>query len=189
MKIISSIAIVIGLTTVAISQEAETNTLMPFNTVFPKDQEQLFSEESHPELHCLALNIYHEARADNIAGKYAVADVVLNRVHDDRWPNTVCDVVKEGPISKWWKEHKNKDVPIRNRCQFSWYCDGLDDTPRNKDAWRDSQEIAFKLHELGVFRGITEGATHYHATYVNPKWNRRMQNIGRIGQHRFFRAP
>jgi spore germination cell wall hydrolase CwlJ-like protein len=162
---------------------------MPFNTSFPEEQEQLFSESSHPQLHCMALNIYHEARADNIAGKYAVADVVLNRVHDDRWPSTVCDVVKEGPISKWWKEEKNKEVPIRHRCQFSWYCDGMDDTPHNKHSWRDAQEIAYNLVHLGVYRGITEGATHYHATYVNPKWNKRMQNIGRIGAHIFFRAP
>lgn len=149
---------------------------------------ELFSKESQPELHCLALNIYHEARADNIAGQYAVADVVLNRVHDDRWPNDICAVVKEGPVSKWWKEAKNKDVPIRHRCQFSWYCDGRDDTPFNKDAWRKSQEIAYKIHHLGVYRGISEGATHYHATYVNPKWNRNMQNNGRIGAHIFYRA-
>jgi spore germination cell wall hydrolase CwlJ-like protein len=98
-------------------------------------------------------------------------------------------VVKEGPVNKWMLENKGKEVPIRNRCQFSWYCDGMSDEPKNKDAWRDAQEIAYKLYHLGVFRGITEGATHYHATYVNPSWNKRMQNIGRIGAHRFFRAP
>jgi spore germination cell wall hydrolase CwlJ-like protein len=150
--------------------------------------EDLFSRETQPELFCLALNIYHEARADNIAGQYAVADVVLNRVHDDRWPNDICAVVYDGPVNKWMLENRGKEVPIKHRCQFSWYCDGLDDEPKQKIAWRQAQEIAYKIYHLGVFRGITEGSTHYHATYVNPKWNRRMANNGRIGAHIFYRA-
>ena len=43
--------------------------------------------------HCMALNIYHEARSENMAGKFAVADVVLNRVNDRRYPDTVCGVI------------------------------------------------------------------------------------------------
>jgi N-acetylmuramoyl-L-alanine amidase len=186
MRLITALTVVFGVAFTTLSINAQTDTLGPF----PEDQDDLlFTQESHPQLYCLALNIYHEARADNIAGRYAVADVVLNRVHDDRWPNTICDVVYEAQLNKWYLEHKNKKVPIRNRCQFSWYCDGLSDEPKQKMSWRDSQEIAYKLYHLGVFRGITEGATHYHATYVNPKWNKHMQNIGRIGSHLFFRSP
>lgn len=141
---------------------------------------------SAEDLECLALNIYHESRSDNIAGQYAVADVVLNRVHDDRWPSTICDVVHEGPVSKWHKE-RGKEVPIKHRCQFSWYCDGLSDETKNNDAWRKSQEIAYRITQLGEFRGLTEGATHYHAHYVNPKW-KGMDLIGTIGLHKFYRA-
>ena len=47
-------------------------------------------------LKCMALNIYHEARGDNYAGKVAVSDVVLNRVNDTRYPNTICDVIYQG---------------------------------------------------------------------------------------------
>lgn len=182
MKFITVLAIFIGTALTLSAGESVSATNMA-------TKEVLFTKESHPQLHCLALNIYHEARADNIAGRYAVADVVLNRVHDDRWPSTICDVVKQGPISEWWLKEKGKKVPIRHKCQFSWYCDGKDDTPHDKVAWRDSQEIAYKLYHLGVFRGISEGATHYHATYVDPNWNKRMQNVGRIGAHLFFRAP
>jgi len=173
--------IILALTTFA-SGNGWSNTYM-------RTKSELFTEQTNPELYCLAQNIYYESRADNIAGKYAVADVVLNRVHDDRFPNTICEVVKQGPISKWWKEEKGKEVPIRNRCQFSWYCDGKSDNPKNADAWRDSQEIAYRIYNLGVYRGISEGATHYHATYVDPSWNKQMQTIGRIGLHLFFRAP
>ena len=63
-------------------------------------QGEVFTENEEPELYCLAINIYHEARADHIAGQYAVADVVLNRVQDTRYPNTICEVVKQGPVKE-----------------------------------------------------------------------------------------
>ena len=85
---------------------------------------------------CLANNMYHEARSQGLAGQLAVSLVVLNRVKDKRYPNTICEVVHQGPVRESWKT-KGKDVadsernyyPIRHRCQFSWYCDGKDDTP------------------------------------------------------------
>jgi len=145
------------------------------------------AEVNEVELQCLAQNIYHESRSDNLAGQYAVADVVLNRVHDDRWPNTVCNVVREGPISKWWMEKHGKAVPIKHRCQFSWYCDGLSDDAKNNDAWQKAQDIAYKILYLNEYRGLTEGATHYHAHYVNPNW-RGVELVGTIGLHKFYRA-
>ena len=146
----------------------------------------LYTADSHPEEFCLAQNIYYESRIDNLAGQAAVADVVLNRVYDTRYPNTICEVVKQGPISKWWKEEKGKEVPIRNRCQFSWYCDGKPDDNPQGDKWRQAQELAYKMYHQDYLRGISEGSTHYHATYVNPKWNRNMHLIGRIGLHIFY---
>ena len=77
---------------------------------------------------------------------------------------------------------------VKNKCQFSWYCDGKEDNTPNAEMWRQSQAIAYQIVILGTMRGITEGATHYHATYVNPSWNRGMDDIGRIGAHLFFRA-
>ena len=84
------------------------------------------------EAHCLALNVYYETRSDNLAGMYAVSDVVLNRVRDTRYPNTICEVVYQGPVRESWKTKKDPDLsdeeriynPVRNMCQFSWYCDG-----------------------------------------------------------------
>ena len=76
---------------------------------------------------CLAKNAYFEARNQSILSQIAVSQVVLNRVKSADFPNTVCGVVYEAQISKWYKENMNKEVPIRNRCQFSWYCDGKAD--------------------------------------------------------------
>ena len=80
-------------------------------------------------------------------------------------------------------------IPVRNKCQFSWWCDGKSDEPRDADAWLEAQEIAYLIMQLENFVGISEGSTHYHATYVNPDWNKKMQHVGRIGSHLFFRQP
>lgn len=125
--------------------------------------------------HCLALNIYFEARGSNYADKIAVADVVLNRTIDRRYPSTVCDVVKDG--------YK----PGKNSCQFSWYCDKNSDIPKDKAAWKEAQALAYQMLTYGKYRGITEGATHYHADYVNPRWASSLQMVGRIGSHVFYR--
>lgn len=140
----------------------------------------LFSADNRPETHCLALNIYYEARGSNRADRLAVADVVMNRVRDNRYPNTVCEVVKQGV------QDSNGNM-VRNQCQFSWYCDGKSDVPEDMDRWIDAQQIAYVVETFQEYRGITEGATHYHATYVNPRWARDLQLVGRIGAHIFYR--
>ena len=158
---------------------------------------ELYTESSHPELYCLAKNIYFEAKSEPIAGQYAVADVVLNRVKDSRFPNTICEVVYEGPVRESWQTKKQPDLedaeriyhPIRDRCQFSWWCDGKSDNIKDGDAWRKAQEIAYRLVNDYKHRGLTEGATHYHATYVNPKWAPTLDLVGRIGTHIFYRWP
>lgn len=160
----------------------------------------LYTEQSHPVEYCIALNIYYESRADNLAGKYAVADVVLNRIDDKRFEDTACDVVREGIMYESWSTAQHEDLtdeeriyyPKRNMCQFSWFCDGQPDDPENMSAWRDAQIIAYNIVQFGTFRGITEGATHYHATYVAPNWSLEewrpvYQLVGRIGDHIFYR--
>ena len=147
---------------------------------------EMFKQESYPEHYCMALNIYFESRGSNLADKAAVADVVLNRVDDTRYPNTVCEVVKQGKEKPSWKD-PSKMVMVRNACQFSWYCDGKKDIPYEEDKWVEAQMIAWNMMEYEKYRGITEGATHYHATYVKPAWAKTLQLVGRIGAHIFYR--
>lgn len=136
---------------------------------------------NNPAEECLALNVYYEARSDNMAGKYAVADVVLNRVQDERYPNTICDVVQQGKMGTVGGEVR------RNQCQFSWYCDGKSDNPQDEDSWQQAQIVAYNIINHRKFRGISEGATHYHATYVSPVWIDTLELVGTIGQHIFYR--
>ena len=130
---------------------------------------------------CLALNIYHEAKNQSTIGQIAVGQVVMNRVYDDRFPNNVCDVVKQGLTYKW-----NPSIPIRNKCQFSWYCDGKSDTPKEKIAWEYAQMVAHGVYYGKVF-DLVEGATHYHAYYVTPSWAESKTYITRIEDHIFYR--
>lgn len=132
------------------------------------------------QAHCLAQNIYFEARGSTFADRVAVADVVLNRVNDNRYPNTICDVVYQG-----MKDESGN--MIRHKCQFSWYCDGRSDVAQDEDLWQESMLIAWNMIRHDRYRGISEGATHYHATYVNPQWARDLQQVGRIGAHVFYR--
>ena len=122
------------------------------------------------EQKCLADNIYWEARNQPPKGMIGVALVTRNRVRDSRFPHSYCEVVQQGPTKPSWKDI-NVDVPIRHRCQFSWYCDGKsDDIPYyDLDVYELARTIAFKIYH-GHIEDFTDGATHYHATYVNPEW-------------------
>ena len=130
---------------------------------------------------CLALNIYHEARDQPYIGQVAVAQVVMHRVQDDRYPDDVCDVVFQGPTYSW-----KPDFPIRNRCQFSWYCDGKSDKTPDKDAWNNALTIAKGVYYNDI-DDFVEGATHYHATYVLPDWAESKTPVIQIGEHIFYR--
>ena len=143
----------------------------------------VFSSE---ELRCLAMNVYHEARNESLSGKIAVMLVTMNRVADERFPGTICQVVHQG--LHYYHKTLKKKFPKKDRCQFSWYCDGLSDEPRNKKAWVYSQALAeYFLKRSMLFIDFTEGATHYHADYVNPKWAKELKQVAKIDQHIFYK--
>jgi N-acetylmuramoyl-L-alanine amidase len=135
------------------------------------------SAAQHPDLNCLALNIYHEARGEPFEGRLAVAHVVLNRVADRRFPRTICAVVKQGG----WQQ--------RHRCHFSWWCDGRSDRPTDARAWRESQMIARLVHD-GLTLDPTNGALWYHARHVSPYWADSANKLRhtKIGAHIFYLA-
>jgi spore germination cell wall hydrolase CwlJ-like protein len=130
---------------------------------------------------CLALNTYHEARDQPFIGQVAVAQVVMNRVRDDRYPDNPCDVIKQGPTYSW-----AEDYPVRHRCQFSWYCDGKSDKPRDTKAYEQARMIAHGVYH-GNLDDFVEGATHYHAHYVYPEWAKSKTRTVRIDDHIFYR--
>ncbi len=133
------------------------------------------SARSATELKCLATAIYFEARGEPEEGQIAVAQVVLNRLKNPTYPNTICGVVYQN------KTH-------RNRCQFSFACDGRPERITDMGSWKKAQELAKSAVEDQADTFITEvgSATHYHATYVRPRWARRMTQTDKIGRHIFY---
>lgn len=126
-------------------------------------------------LECLAVAVFFEARSEPIEGQYAVAEVVMNRVMDPRWPDTICGVV------------------FQDR-QFSFTHDGKSD---KMEKYAQNDVIEWKAMNQArtiakqVFdEGYTElEATHYHATSVRPSWAKHYKQVGRIGSHVFYIAP
>ena len=143
------------------------------------------------EVKCLALNIYFEARDQPTKGQIAVALVTINRVNSKRFPDTICRVIHQA------SRHKN-GKPKRNKCQFSWYCDGISDIPRERLAWKISllisramlQQAGVQIKHLGEpweIEDFLNGAKHYHRIDVNPYWNRKMLKVVTIGDHIFWK--
>ena len=129
----------------------------------------------------MAANIYHEAKNQSMLGQFAVAQVVMNRVEDSRFPDTVCEVVKQGLT------YRNGKVVI-GKCQFSWYCDGKSDEPnRDSKAWSNAIRHASIIMTETIIIDVTDGATHYHASYVRPAWAKTKKRTTRIDKHIFYR--
>lgn len=165
---------------------------------YPEDTLSL-DMEYETDLECFAKNIYFEAGNQELAGKYAVGHVVLNRVESERYPDTICEVIQQGPVRESWKTANDPSLdvservyyPRRNMCQFSWYCDGLSDDPFEGENWAKSLEIAEEMLSMwyaSEYRvDITDGAMYYHATYVSPYWAKTMKVVAHIGDHIFYR--
>ncbi len=125
------------------------------------------------EENCLARAIYFEARSESELGQIAVAKVVLNRVKDPEYPNTICGVVYQGSGR-------------RNSCQFSFACDGLPDDVKSASAWAQAKRLAKKTIAGDAKVAALTTATNYHADYVKPKWAKSMKRLVKIGRHIFY---
>lgn len=132
---------------------------------------------------CLAKNIYFEAGNQPLAGKVAVAQVVLNRMEHSAYADDVCGVVYDAKYRENWKGNM---VPIRNQCQFSWFCDGRSDEPLDTDTFYESYIIAQDVL-MGKYPDITEGATHYHSIMVEPYWAEILNETVQITDHIFYK--
>lgn len=132
-------------------------------------------------LTCLATAIYFEARGEPLLGQVAVGHVIMNRVYDPYFPNDVCSVVQQGKTYSW-----KPDYPIKNQCQFSFYCDGKSDRPKDLEAYETARLIAFGVY-LNKIDDPTNGAVFYHADYVEPHWAKQKYRIKQISTHIFYK--
>jgi spore germination cell wall hydrolase CwlJ-like protein len=166
----------------------------PFDSILKPEKEQgRFIPDISPEDHawaatplpagvfrakeqkCLAEGIYFEARGEELKGQAAVAQVILNRVRNPTYPDTICGVVYQN--ENW-----------RNRCQFSFACDRIPDLILAPWHWKTAKEIAMAVTAGKIWLSEVGSATHYHATYVKPPWGRTMKRVAKIGEHIFYRT-
>ena len=124
-------------------------------------------------LRCLTQAIYYEARSEPDAGQRAVAQVVLNRVKHQSYPNTVCGVVFQGSTR-------------RTGCQFSFTCDGSMRKTPSATWWARSERVARAALAGAVYRPVGL-ATHYHTVQIYPYWAPSLVRVGTIGAHHFYR--
>ena len=124
---------------------------------------------------CLAEALYFEARGEELKGVVGVAEVILNRVEDPRYPDDVCSVVNQGTGERY-------------RCQFTYTCDGRPETITEERAYLRVAKVA-RLMLDGAPRRLTAGATHYHTKSVSPRWSRVFPRTATLGYHHFYREP
>lgn len=135
------------------------------------------------EVRCLALNTYHEARDQSLAGQIATAMVVMNRVNSEYFPDSICEVVTQGPTYTNWKGNQ---WPVRNQCQFSWYCDGKDDEPFEIHTYEQVEQLIINL-SANDYIDYTDGSLYYHADYVKPDWSNDYTVSTQIDNHIFYK--
>ncbi len=127
------------------------------------------------ERRCLANGIYFEARGESVQGQKAVAQVIVNRVKNPAYPNSVCGVV-----------YQNKHM--KNACQFSFACDGIRDRVSAGRHWKMAKKVANDAIDGRVWLSSIGSSSHYHADYVKPRWRRSMKRMVKIGRHIFYRT-
>lgn len=137
-------------------------------------------------LMCLAVAVFFEARGETTMGQYAVAEVVMNRVEDPRYPDTVCEVVFEDSQFSFTEHYSMRhieDVFHDGRPDRLPRLPSSEATLLDTRASRKARTVASDV--LGGYRmGIS--STHYHTVSVDPFWNEHFELDGKIGNHLFY---
>jgi len=158
-------------TTTAAASAAFT-IAMAFAILAPVLPTEAVAASRQEEQRCLALTMYFEARGEGRRGMIAVAWTVLNRVRSPEFPGTPCAVVFQGG-----------ETPP---CQFSWWCDGRSDVPREARSWRTAQMLAADML-VDPPPDPTGGALYFHSTQVRAPWRGTVAMTTQIGTHVFYR--
>ena len=185
----------LAMTVTVFADEVHENYELAF-AGYPSGYDQYGLQELQPALFakekikrqsgCLAAALYFEARGESRLGQIAVAQVIVNRAKSGYFPDSICRVV-------WQNSHR------KNRCQFSFTCDGKADRIKDRKSWIVAKQIALQFmndadpmisphtqHPAKLLTRNTRRSTHYHANYVSPGWSRKLQRMGQIGQHIFY---
>lgn len=120
------------------------------------------------QMRCLAGAVYFEARGEPLSGQLAVAQVIINRTEDGRFPRSYCSVVGQPG-------------------QFSFMRGSRMPAVRTGTvAWQRAVAIAQIAHQ-GLWESEAGNAVFFHARYVSPGWSRTKTRLAQIDTHIFYR--
>ena len=175
IKLIKILLVLIGLALVGwIGYKAVMYKLDP-NKQLVMNNTSVTAEVRNKQLECLARNIYYEAGNQPFEGKVAVAQVTINRAESGQFPKDICQVVYQKNV-----------VYERVLCQFSWYCETATMMkPRNTAVFKESEMVARQVLLEGFRLPSLKNALYFHATHINPKWNR--EKVAVIAGHVFYK--
>jgi spore germination cell wall hydrolase CwlJ-like protein len=142
---------------------SDVHEIQQFLVTMPKDTIKYTQADED----CLAKNVYYEAGIESESGKYAVAQVTLNRLRSGQWGNSICKVVY-------------------SKAQFSWTLKKKLPKPSGV-AWDDSRWVAHEVLHQNIRVAPLQDATYYHADYVKPRWITAVAKIQQIGSHIFYK--
>lgn len=153
----------------ALPEEVVVRPLLERPTILPKYSEQ--------DLQCMTMNLYREAttkaqfRKDDML---AIGQVVLNRIEDKRYPDTVCDVVYQRKQFSWTnsKRLRTVNLPKLNKLE--------------QEAYAQAEAVALEILS-GEYVAPVADATHYHADYVKPRWTKKMSRLAKVGVHIYYK--
>ena len=175
IKLIKILLVLIGLALVGwIGYKAVMYKLDP-NKQLVMNNSSVTAEVRNKQLECLARNIYYEAGNQPFEGKVAVAQVTINRAESGQFPKDICQVVYQKNV-----------VYERVLCQFSWYCESATMMrPKNSAVFKESEMVARQVLLEGFRLPSLKNALYFHATHINPKWNR--EKVAVIAGHVFYK--
>ena len=175
IKLIKILLVLIGLALVGfIGYKAVMYKLDP-NKQLVMNNSSITAEVRNKQLECLARNIYYEAGNQPFEGKVAVAQVNINRAESGQFPKDICQVVYQKNV-----------VYERVLCQFSWYCETATMMkPKNTVVFKESEMVARQVLLEGFRLPSLQKALYFHATHINPKWNR--EKVAVIAGHVFYK--
>ncbi|MET4133068.1 spore germination cell wall hydrolase CwlJ-like protein [Porphyrobacter sp. MBR-155] len=120
------------------------------------------------EMRCLAGAVYFEARGEPLAGQLAVAQVIINRSEDNRFPRSYCGVVAQPGQFSFMRGSRMPAIRT------------------GTTAWSRAVAIA-EIADKGLWESEAGDAVFFHAKYVRPSWSHRKTRLAQIDTHIFYR--
>ena len=136
----------------------------------------------NPELQCLAGAIHLESRSESLLGQQLVANVILNRVKDPSFPNSICKVVFQPKQFSWYNQGKTEAI----RRLLKGSTRGL--KPKDIAAYQEAQFVALTMikEEIELPEKYNKALYFVHKNSSGKKWLTKLKFIGKVGSHRFY---